>query len=80
MDIRDKIKNICEELCGREILPKEQLITTGVLDSFMLMELICSIEEEYQIKFLPEEITDLDHFSCLDSMVEIVKNKCENCK
>lgn len=73
MDIRNKIQQLCEELCGKHLTPEEKLLT--MLDSYKLMDLICSLEDEFQITFLPKEIADLDHFSCLNSIVELVESK-----
>ena len=67
-----KIMEICSNLICREISPDEQLIATGMLDSFKIMELICSLEEAFAITFLPEEIMELEHFSSVKHMVDIV--------
>lgn len=73
--MKDKIKDICQSLCCKEIDPEEQLIISGQLDSFNFMKLICRLEEEFHITFLPEEISDLDNFSCVSRMVKIVGRK-----
>lgn len=73
--MKNKILEICSELCCRELSPDEELIATDILDSFKIMELICSLEEEFDITFLPEEIMDMDHFSCVNRMAAIVDRK-----
>jgi acyl carrier protein len=73
--VKGRILKICGELCCKEISMEEELIATGLFDSFKLMELICTLEEEFDIIFLPEEITELDHFSCVDHMVELLSKK-----
>lgn len=73
--MKERILEICSELCCKEISAEEELIVTGLLDSFRIMELICSLEEEFDIVFLPEEIMELDHFSCVDHMAELVADK-----
>ncbi len=73
MDIRNKIQQICEELCEKQLTQEEMLLT--MMDSYKLMDLICRLEDELQITFLPKEIADLDHFSCMNSIVELVKSK-----
>lgn len=73
--MQEKILEICKELCGKKISVDEELIQTGLLDSFKIMELVCSLEEEYQVVFQPEEIMDLDNFSCVGHMLEIVRKK-----
>lgn len=73
MDIRNKVQQICEELCERQLAQEEMLL--ALLDSYKLMDLICKLEDEFEIAFLPQEIADLDHFSCVNSIVELVKSK-----
>lgn len=73
--MREKILKICKDLCCKEVAADEQLIITGLLDSYKIMELICSLEGEFQIVFQPEEISELDNFSCVDRIVDIVNHK-----
>ena len=73
----NRIQKICQELCSREIPLDEPLIAEGILDSFKLMELICSLEDEFHILFEPEEIMDLDHFSTVKQMAETVRHKTD---
>lgn len=73
--MKEKIENICEELCCKEVSMDEQLIVTGLLDSFKIMELICRLEEEFQITFLPEEISELSNFSCVNCIADIICRK-----
>ncbi len=76
MDIRNKIQHLCEEACGKQITPEEKLLS--MIDSYKLMDLICSLEDEFHITFLPKEIADLDHFSCMNSIAELVKGKFDS--
>lgn len=73
--MKEKIQKICEEICCRDIQPDEQLIVTRVLDSFKLMDLICTLEKEFHLQFLPEEIMELDHFSCVDRITDLIVSK-----
>lgn len=73
--MHEKILKICEELCCTELVSDEPLISTKLLDSFRLMELICILEEEFQITCTPEEITEFDHFSSVDHIVDFVAGK-----
>lgn len=73
--MKRKITEICEYLCCRKISADEHLLLSGLLDSFKLMELICSLEDEFQITFFPEEISEIDHFSCVDNIYKIVSDK-----
>lgn len=73
--MKEKIIEICRELCCKEISGDEELIASGLLDSFKIMELICSLEEGFHIVFLPEEIMNLDNFETVNRMAEIVSRK-----
>ena len=73
--MKEKIQKICEEICKRDVTDEQLVITGKILDSFQLMELICSLEEEFQVQFLPEEIMELDHFECIDHMTDLVRDK-----
>ncbi len=73
--MNEKVLKICSELCCRELFVEEELITTGILDSYKLMELVCSLEDEFSITFSPEEIMELDHFSSVNHIVDIVSRK-----
>lgn len=77
MEIKNRVMVLCKDLCHKELSEDEQLIITGLLDSFKIMELICSLEEEFCITFLPEEISELDHFSCVNHITNIVEKKRE---
>lgn len=70
-----KILEICKELCCREISYGEPLITTGILDSYKIMEIMCNLEEEFHITFLPEEISDMENFSTVNNMIALCKRK-----
>lgn len=78
MKLKDRILEICNDVCHKELSVDEQLIITGLLDSFKIMELICSLEEEFHIEFLPEEISELDNFSCVNHIINIVVKKKES--
>lgn len=73
--MKEKILKICCELCHKELSDEEELIATGILDSFKIMELIAILEEEFNIMFSPEEIMELDYFSSVNHIVEIVGRK-----
>lgn len=73
--MKERILAICSELCCRELSVEEELIETGILDSFKLMELICSLEEKFNIVFSAEEIMELDHFSNVSCIADMVSRK-----
>lgn len=75
--MKERILMICKEISCEDILEDTQLITSGLFDSYMVMELIDSLEKEYEIKFYSEEIMNLDNFSCVNCIFKIVSKKKE---
>lgn len=75
--MKGKILNMCENICRKKLEADEQLIITGLFDSSGIIELIANLEDEYQIVFFPEDILNLDNFSCVNNIVNIVKIKLE---
>ena len=73
--MKEQILELCEEICGRKVTSEEQLISTGMLDSFQIMDMVCRLEEIFHITFLPEEIMDLDKFSSVDLIAAFVSEK-----
>lgn len=73
--MEQKIADICAKMCNKELDYDEQLFRAGLLTSYLVMELIVILEEEFQILFEPEEIMCLDNFQCINSIIEIVKKK-----
>lgn len=73
---------LSQALAGRssqniaDIYPEQSLISSGVLDSLSLINLIVEIESQYQIQ-LPSDIqTDLSRFDSLKSLTELVDELC----
>lgn len=73
--MEEKILSICRKICCREITDEEELILSGILDSFKIMELICELEGLFGITFVPDEIMDMDNFSTVHNMAELVRQK-----
>ena len=75
--MKEKILEICRDLCCKELSEDEELIQSGLLDSFKLMELICSLEEEFDITFFPEEISKLDNFFFVNKIDNFIAMKIQ---
>lgn len=73
--MKEKILMICKEICCDEISEDTQLITSGLFDSYMVMELIDGLENEFKITLIPEEIMNLDNFSCVNYIADFVDRK-----
>jgi len=71
----ERIKEIIESHCLKEIGEKDELLKSKLLDSFQLLEVICELEETYGIELSPEEIEDLDHFSSINNIKKLISEK-----
>lgn len=48
------------------------LVDTGVLDSLALVELLVAVEEEFQMRFAPEDL-EIERFRSVAALVELVE-------
>lgn len=71
----EEIIKICEDVCMAEISKEDELIAMGMLDSFKIIELVNSLEDKFNIKFSPEEISNMDIFCCVKNIVNFVNDK-----
>lgn len=58
--IREKILETLTEICGTDEIQKNsdiQLFSTGLLDSFGIIQLFVAIQEELNIEIAPTEVT-----------------------
>lgn len=74
--IEKKLKALLERVTGREVKVEQtgQLKTECGIDSLALVEIVCSIEEEFGIVFSPEELTD-ENLSTFGGLLKLVENK-----
>lgn len=73
--MKKRIIQICEDLCCKNIEKDEQLIETGILDSYKIMELISGLELEFHISLHKDDISDLNNFACVDNIVDLICRK-----
>lgn len=73
----ERIKEIIESHCLKEIDETDELLKSRLLDSFQLLEVICEVEETYGIELSPEEIGDLDHFSSMNNIWKLISEKLD---
>ncbi|WP_425806335.1 D-alanine--poly(phosphoribitol) ligase subunit 2 [Desulfitobacterium sp. Sab5] len=58
--IREKILDTLTEICGTDEImknPDVELFSTGLLDSFGIIQLFVAIQEELNIEVAPTEVT-----------------------
>lgn len=73
--MEQRIVDICEKLCNKTLEWEEPLFSTGLLDSYLIMELIAMLEIEFQIMFDEKELQTLENFQCINNIIEIVRKK-----
>ncbi|MDD2435199.1 MAG: acyl carrier protein [Bacilli bacterium] len=74
MEVENKVKTIMINLFNETITDDFDKFSTGKWDSFMHLDLIVAIEEEFNISFTPDEIGSIGSFK---DIVSILKGKYE---
>lgn len=72
-----KVIDILDRVGCRQVKIDEELLETGILDSFKIMELICELETMFHIKLMPDEIVEMDNFSSVKNIVSFIERKIE---
>lgn len=75
--MENKIADICEDILGERVGIEQELIVSGLLDSYGIMELISALEDEYMITFVPQEISELRNYSNVKCIAKLVKKKID---
>ncbi len=73
--MREKIAEIVQAECGRALSADEELIRSKKMKSVQLFAIVCALEEEFSVRFEPDEIGDLENFSTIDAMERLVAGK-----
>ena len=77
--IRQQVKNfVLEEFLqgasADELQDDTPLMSSGILDSLATVRLVAFLEERYQIRVAPHEVS-VDYLDTLDSIAELVASK-----
>lgn len=59
---------------GRTLTADEKLISSGLIDSFSLVDLALIVEDEYDVHLDDTELT-ADHFDTLQELAEIIQSR-----
>ena len=70
--MESKIKKIMNEIFKEEITEDFSKFTTDKWDSFMQLDLIVRIEQEFNISFTPDEIGEISSYK---DLVKVVNEK-----
>jgi acyl carrier protein len=57
--------------------PDDDLLTSGLLDSLGVMQLVWFIEREFEVQVPPEDVT-IDHFESIDAISEYIERRRES--
>lgn len=69
------VKSYIYRISNREVTDDEELIYSGILDSFNVLELIDYIEEYFNIQFKLEELKEISNFSSVNAICSILNKK-----
>lgn len=58
----------------RELAPDEPLLTTGLIDSFGLVDLAMLVEDEYNVRIADSELNS-DTFDTLNQLAELIRER-----
>ena len=56
---------------GRSLVSDEPLITSGLMDSFSIMEVLAFIEDEWGV-YIPDQEATVKRFDCIEKILETV--------
>lgn len=59
---------------NRRITPTEPLLTTGLIDSFGLVDLAMLVEDEYNVRIADSELNS-DTFDTLDQLADLIRER-----
>jgi len=76
MDRRTKIAEVIERISGKKVTisPEASLFETGILDSFALVEVLASLENEFGIT-IPDSDLSPRQFDSLVRIENYIENK-----
>ena len=77
-NIAKSVTKFVGEITGQKTIdPTEELIRSGMIDSFGILQLIMLLEAELGIK-LEDDDLDAENFSTINSIIELIHNKNSN--
>lgn len=67
---------VCELLkkqCGEDVSKDRELLVSGVIGSFQVFDLVCDLEETFDIRFRQEDLKETSHFSSVNAIIDTLK-------
>lgn len=64
---------LLKKQCGEDVPRDRELFASGMIGSFQLFELICDLEETFDIRFRQEDLKEISHFSSVSAIMDTIK-------
>ena len=77
-EVISKVKLFLQQYAGdKEILPNDELFSSGLINSMFAMQLVLFLEKEFTVKVANEDL-DLKNFKSLNAIADFVEKKHAN--
>ncbi len=71
--LEEAVCALLKKQCGEYVSKDRELLVSGVIGSFQLFELICDLEETFDIRFRQEDLKVMSHFSSVNAIMDTIK-------
>lgn len=71
--VEEMIETLIKKQCGEDVSRDKELLVSGVIGSFQLFEMICDLEEIFDIRFRQEDLKEISHFSSVNAIMNTIK-------
>lgn len=72
---KECVIQICQDVCNRQLNGDELLFSDHIISSYMFLKLLTKLESQFEIEFLPDEISDINNFETIDKIIELITSK-----
>lgn len=71
--LEETVCALLKKQCGEYVPRDRELLVSGMIGSFQLFELICDLEETFDIRFQQKDLKEVSHFSSVDAIMDMIK-------
>lgn len=71
--LEEMIRELLKKQCGEDVSRDRELLVSGVIGSFQLFELVCDLEEIFDIRFRQEDLKEVSHFSSVNAIMDTLE-------
>ena len=72
--IQKIVTQLVREICRKTVRPDEPLLSSGLLDSVSIVDLLLGLEQRFQVQLGIEDL-DADRLDTVDCIVILIKEK-----